>query len=268
MGGILITALKNRKPDGEPYARVTEIEAKLEELAGTPREEILARAQIRSRTNPDYIPSECLLYFLRGSKQENSETWFEHLYKALIERVMRSLPKPESIDGETASLTKEAIRDKVVDRFLQLLAFDRQDYATKLDFFEIRFDMALKRLRQDAEKQAWRDEKRSVTLEFDDETGDVSAEVEAAAERLNPVDLLENSDEASRLRLEAAIDALPIEQKRTIHMIRLGMQMHSTDPEVLTIAKVLGVMSAKTIWNYRERAIKSLRAALYVEVGQ
>jgi DNA-directed RNA polymerase specialized sigma24 family protein len=262
---MVITPLRNTKPGGEPYTRVELIEAKLRELEELSRDELLVRAEIRSRTDPGYVPSECLLYFLRASRCNNSDAWFERLYKVLIERVLRSLPRPDHSDGKTASLTNEAIRDKVFDRFVQLLAADRQEYAPKLDFFEIRFDMALKRLRQDAEKQAWRDENRSVALEFDEETGEISAEVEAAAGSVNPIESLENCDEAFRLRLEAAIGALPVEQRRTIQMLRLGIQMHSTDPDVMTIAKALGGKSAKTIWNYRERAIKALRAVLQDE---
>lgn len=261
----MIASLRQRKPGGQLYKRVETIEAKLVELEGLPRDELADRCAIRSRGDAGYVPTECLLHFVRASRQDNSEAWFERLYKLLLARVMGALPNPKSGDGETSSLTKERVRDKVLDRFMELLAGDRQVYEERLDFFEIRFDRALKLYRMDAEKQAWRDENRTRALEYDDDTGDLSPEVAAAAGFVDPYKSAEFLDEASRLRLDAAIATLPPEQSRTFHMLRLGYQMHSTDPEVMTIAKALGVKSPKTIWNYRDRAIKALRQAMLGE---
>jgi hypothetical protein len=44
-------------------------------------------------------------------------------------------------------------------------------------------------------------------------------------------------------------------------MLRLDFQIHSEDPTVNTICKALG-KTPKTIWNYRDRALKALRKAL------
>ena len=44
--------------------------------------------------------------FRTASRADNSMASFESMYKVLAERVMRSLPKAESVDGETTSLTK------------------------------------------------------------------------------------------------------------------------------------------------------------------
>ena len=261
----MIRALEKKKPDGELYTRVDTIETRIGVLERLSRDELLDLCAL-SKSHSDYVPSECLLYFVRASRSDNNDVWFERLYKILIQRVRRSLPRAESSDGETVSLTLERVRDQVLERFVHMLAADRIDYSTKLDFFEIRFDMALKRLRQDAEKPAWRDENRHVPLEYDEETGEVSAEVEQAVRGHNPPDdfekMLENLDETSRLRLKAAIDGLPQEQTRTIQMLMLDFPMYSQDPKVMTIAKALGVKSDQTIRNYRDRAVKALRAAL------
>ena len=64
-----------------------------------------------------------------------------------------------------------------------------------------------------------------------------------------------------RLRLDAAIEALPPEQSRTIQLLMLEYPIHSEDPSVMTICKALG-KTPKTIWNYRDRAEKALRKAL------
>ena len=89
---------------------------------------MIARAGTTKRSNPDYIPSECLVYFVRASRHDNNEAWFERLYRILTERVLRGLPRAESSDGETESLTRGAIRDKVFGRFVELLSADREGY--------------------------------------------------------------------------------------------------------------------------------------------
>ena len=260
-GVNLAAPLRKQTPDGKPYTRTAGIEAQLRTLEQLSRDQLLARAQIRSRAAEGYVPTECILYFIRASRADNSDAWFERPYKILSARVLRALPSGDAMDGHTRSLTAERIRDKVYDRFAEMLAGDRQTYDGRLDFFEIRFDMALKRLRQDAQKQVWRDENRTQPISYDDESGELSPEIEKAVGSVNPLEGLKTDDEAFRLRLDAAMEALPLEQSRTIQMLMLGYQIHSEDPNALTICKVLR-KTPKTIWNYRDRAMKALRKAL------
>ena len=257
----LVTPLRKRRIDGELYERTTTVQAFIAELAPLPRDELIARAVITKRSDPGYVPSECLVYFIRASRYDNSEVWFERLYRILTERVLRSLPKAESSDGKTASLTREIVRDKVFSRFVQLLSADRAAYVDKLDYFEVRFDGALASLRRDAQEQAWRDENRSLPLEYDEESGELSPEVEAAAGTYDPFAASNFDDAAYRLRLDAAIEALPVEQSRIIHMLRQGFPIDSKEPDVMTIAKALG-RSEKTIRTYRDKAFAALRAAM------
>lgn len=257
----MVTALKKQKPDKSRYRRPAKIEALLFTLESLSRDELLARAQIRARDDAGYISTECLIYFVRTSRTDNSDAWFERLYKILSARVLRALPTADAADGASRSLTRERIREKVYGRFVEMLAGDRQVYDERLDFFEIRFDMALKRLRQDAQRQAWRDESRSQPLSYEDDSGELSPEIDQAAGSTNPFEGMEMDDESFRLRLDAAIEALPPEQSRTIQMLMLGYQSHSEDPNVITICTVLK-KTPKTIWNYRDRAMKTLRRVL------
>jgi hypothetical protein len=261
--GSPITPLRKRRFSGETYARDSKIEALLSELTLLPRTDLIDRATIRNRSEPGYIPSECLLYFIRSSRQDNNQTWFERLYRVLIDRLLRSLPRPENADGKTESLTRRIVRENVFERFVELLAADRTNYQDKLDYFEVRFDGAVKSLRRDAQEKAWREENRSQPLEYDEE-GELSPEVEAAAGRHNPLVVSDLDDPAYRLRLEAAIEALPEEQSRIIHMLGQDFPIDSKDPDVMTIAKALG-RSEKTVRTYRDKAFVALRAALAVE---
>jgi hypothetical protein len=257
-GEAIVVPLRKRRLSGELYERDPKIEALIAELAVLPRDALIARAAITKRADPGYIPSECLVYFLRASRHDNNEAWFERLYRILTERVLRSLPRAESSDGETESLTRGVIRDKVFGRFVELLSADRAGYVDKVDYFEVRFDGALASLRRDAQEQAWRDENRSRPFEFD-ESGELSPEVEAAAGAYDPFAASEFDDPAYRLRLDAAIEALPKEQSRIIHMLRQGFPIDSKEPDVMTIAKALG-RSEKTVRTYRDKAFAALRA--------
>lgn len=260
-GEGIVTPLRNRRLTGELYERDPKIVALIGKLEVLPRDKLIARAEITKRSDPGYIPSECLVYFIRASRRDNNEAWFERLYRILIGRVLRSLPKAESSDGKTESLTRGVVRDKVFGRFIELLSADRADYVDKLDYFEVRFDGALASLRRDAQEKAWRDENRSQPLQYDEESGELAPEVEPAAGAHDPFAASDFDDPAYRSRLDAAIEALPMEQSRIVHMLRQGFPIDSKEPDVMTIAKALA-RSEKTVRTYRDKAFAVLRAAM------
>ena len=259
----VITPLRKRRPTGELYTRPAAIESLLVELASLSRDELLERARVSRSSDRAYVPSECLVYFVRASRMDNNDDWFERLYKILNARVLRRLPRPEGRIGkrQIESHSDGEIRDRAYGRFVELLAADRTSYQGRLDYFEVRFDGAVASLRRDAQEQVWRDENRSVALEADDETGELSVEVERAAEDLNPFASWDVEDAVFRRRLDAAIASLRPEQRSVIEMLRQGFPIDSKEPGVMTISSVLG-RSEKTVRNYRDRAIAVLRAAL------
>jgi hypothetical protein len=214
------------------------IESKIIELASPSRDDLVIRCAIRQKDDSAYVPSECLLYFIRESQANRPDTHFEKLYKLLSERVLRCLPDGSSLNGRTTSLTKSAIREKVFGHFVELLASDQNDYSDKLDYYEINFEDALKKLRLDAQDQTWRDEKRSTTL-HDEETGEPTAEVEHAAGSFDPFNASEFSSDVYRFDLNEAIDTLPPLQKRIIVMLQQGFPIGPKDSNAITIAKAL-----------------------------
>ena len=257
----MVTPLKKMSLAGTLYKRDAKVEARLAELEDLTEDELVARCSIQKRDAPDYVPSECLVYFVRASRFDHSTAGFERLYKILAERVLRALPRGENADGKTVSLTKVVIRDKVFGQFVELLSRDHTEYCERLDYFEVRFDGALANLRRDAQEQAWRDENRSAPLKYDDETGELAQEVERAAGSFDPFNqpVIDGSD--YRSRLDAAIDILPPEQMRIIEMLRKGIPIDSKDVNAVTIAKALG-KSEKTIRTYRDKAFVALRVAM------
>jgi DNA-directed RNA polymerase specialized sigma24 family protein len=259
----MLIELRKRKLDGSPYTRTSAVEATLNELTELLQDDLIARCGITASTDPEYVPSECLLYLVRATRHDNSEAWFERLYKELMRRVLRRLPREPGSGSET--LTSERIRELALDRFQQLLAIDRQGYCEKLDFFEVAFDSAVSSLRTDGRRRAWREERRSVPID-DQETGEISAKVEEAAGSYNPFETDEIDDPAYRKLVDAAIGTLLPEQREIIEMMRLGFPIESKDPNVMSIAKALGVVE-KTVRNRRDRAFATIRAQLQGDRG-
>lgn len=262
----MITPLRKRTLGGALYTRGAGIEALLKDLEQLSRAELIARCQITDRHGPGYVPSECLIYFVRLARQDNSDQHFERLYKILLSRLRRALPNPETLDGEVVRIdqTKSRIREIAFDRFVAALTADRQIYSETLDYFEVRFDGAVANLRRDAQDTAWREANRTTTIEYDPETNELAAEVEEAAGSSNPFENSEFEENDYRSRLDAAIDSLPPEQIRIIEMLRQGFPIDSKHPDAITIAKSLK-KSEKTIRLHRDRALKVLRAALLGE---
>lgn len=257
---VSIVPLRKLNLKGQLYVRPPEIGAKLVELGSLSRDELLARCMIREQSDPGYVPGECILYFVRNCRNEDANSFFEELYKILLKRVFRRLPNPEGA-GETETLTASEIRNNAVGTFIELLAADRNNYSEKLDYFEIRFDSAMARLRADACREVLPDAKRSIPLEINQETGELLSEVERTGESFDPFNPTKLSSSDYRLSLDSAIDVLSVEKRRIVEMIRLGIPIDSKEPGVVTIAKTLG-KSEKTVRIHRDEAFAELYAWL------
>jgi hypothetical protein len=259
----VIEPLRKRTKEGALYLRPRPILEHLEELLELSRDDLLTRCLISDKSDPTYIPSECLMYLVRARRFDNSDAFFERLYKALATRVLKALPRSHSRKGkqEMESLKNSQIRDQAFGHFCELLALDRQSYEERLDYYELRFDGAVANLRRDAREQAWAAENRSVPLEINEESNEPSPEVNRALGHEDPFSPEKINEADYRFRLAAAIDALPPEQSRIVTMISRGVPIDSTDPYAITIAKTLGKVE-KTIRTHRDKAYEAIRAAL------
>lgn len=230
---LLPPALTKRLPDGTLYQRPAEIEATLVQVLDLSRAQVIEALSIRDRTDPMYIPSECLVHLLRRTRWDNRETYFEQLYKALMDRIDRVLPRVEHAMGERVAvhLNRSRIRDEVRDHFQEMLLEDRATPGNRLDFFEVRFAAGIAKLRDTAKKKIWREAGRQEVLEPLNETGELSPEVERAAGSLDTPSVEIWDDLRYRSRLEAAIDALPPEQRRIVVMLRAGIPMDLSTPK-------------------------------------
>lgn len=254
--------LKKMGRDGQPYVRPPEIEAWIARLEGVEVSDRLAWFEISGKRSSDYVPSEVLIYFLRRSWANGARPEFDAIFRVLALRVERSLLSTIS-DARMAGA--QSIRDEVSGRFFERIAKDCNGRAGLLDFFEIRFDMALAAIRTSVLRQIGPAAVNLVPIDTGDgdEMG-VSGEVERAALDYLSGDPSKLDDPAFRLELTAAIDALPSDQKRVMELLRQGFQIDSKDKNVMTIARILKC-DERTVRNRRDRACKVLRDVLQME---
>lgn len=257
--------LRKVQKSGTLYQRRPDIEAKLEALQKLSREELAAHCAIGDPADKDYMPSECLLHFVRGCRSDNADRQFQALFRSLRQRVIARLPRLEigrNAGGDAMVSARNAkIYESVMDRFQELLVSDRRAYDNRLDYFEVNFDAAIATLRLDGLRKALKEENRSEPMTYDDDTSELNAEIEEAAAAQNPVSESKFDDPAYRSRLYAAISALPEDQRRVLELLRLEIPIDSKDPSVHTIVQILGCVE-KTVRNRRDRAYEAIRKAL------
>lgn len=255
---MLVDPLRKHALNGTPYVRRPEVESEIGELLTLSESEMLARCAV-GRGLPAHVSTEALLHLLRARRGQGRGATLSRLFYLLSKRVLDALPKADMADA--VSLSKEQIRERAYDRFIDFLLADSNAYDDRLDYFEINFNGALASLRLTAQKRVWRDENRSTTLEDSEQEGEPSAGVEDAAGSYDPLNAEELDDARYRSRLDAAIDTLPPLQSRIVEMLRQGIPIDSKDPNVVTISGVLGKVE-KTIRNQRDKAFARLRIVL------
>lgn len=255
----MVTPLVKAKPGGLQYVRRAHIEALLKELEALPPAALVTRCEISRRSAPDYVPSECVLYFVRRGRNETGAGQ-RKLVEILMKRVLSSLSRGESRSGGQ-DLDSEEIREAAFGKFMEMITMDRAMYCERLDFFEINFENPLKNLWIDAGRTVFRRRECTFPLEADADTNELSLAVERAAGSFDISDVFGLEAEDCRSRLPAAIESLPTEEKRIVVMIMQGYPIDSQDPDVETISRTLG-KSERTIRTYRDRAFATLRTVL------
>lgn len=257
----MVAPLRKRDLEGNLYTRFPETEALLAELEALPRTDIVSRCEILSARSALYVPTECVLYFVRAGRQVPTDALYERLYKVLIGRLLRQLPK--DIPGaQTESLFNASVREKALGTFCEWLTTDYLEYCDRLDYFEIRFASGVASLRKDGYRQVGRIDARQVALESnEDGESKILPKVEQAAGSYNPFDpkILDVAD--YQFALPEAIENLPDIQRRILHMMMQDIPIDSIDPKVQTISKALGKVE-KTIRNQRDRAFATLQRKL------
>lgn len=255
----MIEPLRKRKAgSGELYTRPSQIEQMLKLLIALPVEEALARARVRNRKSPGWLPGECVLHMARRAARLRDRRSYERWYEILAERVLAGLPRPSNKDRPAARELE--IGEAGFERFIAMLSIDSNLYDDRLDIWEARFDLALKNLRRDALRKLLPAHDEPETVEIGDDPA-LAAEVERAQGAFDPFDPGRLNEEDFRSRLWDAIDALPREQNRILTMMAKGIPIGTGSEGEQSIATFLG-LHPRTINNHKRRAFDTLRKAM------
>jgi RNA polymerase sigma factor (sigma-70 family) len=261
-----------RAPDGSAYRRPVEIEDAIAALIKLPPAEVVELSRIQDPKAAGYIPSECILHFVRHPELLKDEALERKLFVALRQRVLRAVPvrkkhlAKSGKDGEN-SLDLE-VQDAVIGMFDEMLCLDRVNWNGRLDFYEVRFNMALDRLRATARRDAVRHASPLVSLTPNDESNESLEELETTLRAVRTAANGESVDCLYRLEVRAAINSLPPEERRVIELYYMeDLPIESNDGDAKTIVNLLRC-TEKTVRNRRDRGLQMLRNALREEDAQ
>lgn len=256
-----VAPLARTNKDGLALRRPDRIEAEIAQALGSDEAELLRRAAVRDGEDDGYLSSECMVHLIRHHlhRQPPGEG-SRHLAERLVEHLLRRTAAElrGSVRGFPGS-TLDDVREEILGRLALLLA----DPGDTADFYEVRFALAMKRLRIDVCRQARRRVEPLVAI---DELGTPETE---------PMDALEgrvDRDAVTRplgpedlAGLKEALFTLDEEERKAFVLHHLaGVSVNAQRPGAASLVEVLG-LSERTVRSRLRRAEAKLRALMEVE---
>lgn len=246
---VKIPPLRKRNAENQLYFRRDEIQAELEALYQLPIAEVAEAAQIPDADTPSYVSSECVLHFVRQSKGNGDSPPYEEMFKVLRQRIVKALPVfekqlPDDKVGEDPY--QREVRDRVVDKVMEMLCIDREGYEERLDYYEVMFNSAVAARRVTAKRDTSERAKRenSEPLVLDAGVADNQDGFDGVLQGLN-----EPSNEGNsvyRFEVLSAINDLPDDERRVIELLIYGYLLKE-------VAEIVGC-TEKTARTRRNRA--------------
>jgi DNA-directed RNA polymerase specialized sigma24 family protein len=251
---------KRHLKTGELYTRRPEVEQQLESLLRLPTETRLARARNIDLKPPDSMSDEALLHLVRDAHRRGAEEERDALIRPLFIRCQSRLKRamPDALFANAQKLRDEALSD-----FCDLMLSDGQgEIPDRLDYYEVHFADAFKKLRSTARRAQDRAFQRNTQLpedaDSDAEEPARADDVTRRAEELTKTPALQESTLNAR-DLERALKVLTPNERDAIVLQAMGYRIDSIKPKEATIAQKLGV-TRRTIQNWLASAEAKLRA--------
>ena len=251
----LMAAPLRRLKNNEVYVRPASVEALLDPALQQTPETISDRAYIREKTDPNFLPTECLLHLIRHAFRIGNTRLRDVTLLLLLKRCERILKNKIPDDQPNA----EELREAVLGKFTELLARDANDpNQTILDYFEVRFNDAFRKLRF----HFLRSEKytRTSLPLFPDAEGQAEIDPEGVCRLLKSTGQDPSPEDfVIRKQLCDAVQTLPPDETKAIILhFFYGYKIESTDPTATTVATLCGV-SGRTIGTRLKSAIEKLK---------
>ena len=245
----MIKPLTKNSKEGVLYVRPPKIETALGLLVQLKPVDLFERAKNFGRDADEYVPSECLVYFIRRAMELQDSKTLEALVPILLGRCERTL----------ISRVKEPVKEEILGKLAERLAGDGQgEIPDLLDFYEVRFNRAFETLIIDVSKVESRRNSHHVPLNSfaSEDDPDAHRWLEKRLAELNGPATLDDGD-AIVQEILSVLD--PDEQiALTLHYV-MEFEIESIDPSKETVATRCGV-SGRTIRNRLTRAGRKLES--------
>lgn len=137
--------LKRVKKDGTPYKRPPAIDAAIDIALAQDLDTLRSRARVADPSHAQYMQTECLLHLVRAARIANDTVRVNQLLPLLLARCEARLRAvlPNHSRADAAGLRDEILQDVGV----RTAKTGTDEDTDVLDFFEIRFNAALTKLR-------------------------------------------------------------------------------------------------------------------------
>lgn len=245
----MVQPLTKRDKTGKIYARPPIIEASIDVALAQDVATLRARALVKDRASPEYLPSECLVHLIRDAIRRDEPAVYNTLTPILLSRcevTLRSKLPDSSVPNAAA------LRDDVLSEIGELLASEGAGAVNdELDYFECRFNHAFRALRIDMIRKEARRAKRTVPIS----TNSSEIDIDVFNQLSDAVRAPETAEQQLWYReLLKAIEALSADDCKAVFLCRvLGYEEESDDPTKTTAATICGV-TGRTIRNRLHRA--------------
>lgn len=233
---------------GVPLVRPAEIESEIAAALDLSSEEIRARASLET-DNANAMSSECLVHLIRQDLRADSGKLADDLLPSLLDRCETNL--------------RGAIRGFAPDQLLEIsedvlgrVALALAEPGDAADFFEVRFALALKRLRIDACRRQRRRDRGRVALDELPGASDGATALDRPLDQHCP----EPARQEDRLLIRQALSSLEPAERDVFVLHRLaGMPLRSKVARDADLVGLLG-FSERTLRNRLRAAEAKLRA--------
>lgn len=241
-----VEPLARKTRQGDVLTRPARVEAEIARALALDPEEIRTLA----KGSEEEMSSECLVHLIRRDLRSGSRELAEQVTPRLLERCEAGLRG--SVRGFPPAAAAE-VREEVLGR----LAVSLVEPGDAADFLEVRFALALKRLRIDVCRMQRRRERGRIALDSGAAAGEPAAEdPEAELERLAP----SPANQEDQLLIRQALAALTEEERKVIVLHKLaGISLSSKVRETIDLVRLLG-FSERTLRNRLRSAEAKLRA--------
>lgn len=263
----LIRPLTHTYPDKTPYRRPVEVEAQILELLGLSRDNQMVRLRITDPQDSRFVRPEVLMYFLRETRGENHLGRFNTLYELLMRRFGRFFRSAETHrEGQTlVDVSLAEIRELAEHALMEKILQDRKTGDDRLDIYECKFGMTVKKDRLSARRPVDRNTYREEALNAAEGDQEYAPHVEKAL-HAEAVKLLTSNNDVGhdRQKVLAAISTLPDKYRRVAIMMMHNIPAESVDPYRITVSQALRC-TPKTARYRGTEAAKRVRKALGME---